>query len=691
MALKSRELIPLQVAMDNLAAIASIDLSAPGPLGLVKQTRLVTSEEDFPEADIFWLSGEGSEVVLEVLDATYRSIHQYLLQLSQDQTLNWDDEKMLHGVAATMALVGESAPTMQKYLEQRLGKTIDPIVERPEYQTLMHFYQKYFSQKMQSDEMHEVSDTELKDMDIVKSDREYELFYVCHEDGRPYYRPELLRHMRLASSFESDGESFEEDPILQVRAMVDRDVQATAQQVLRECHGMTSEFFNTYRKMPAHHGLSHALSLSLLALFLAANPKNLLLNTSGKTALQYFTDFHTFLRGALAHEEYQKLIAYPPESSDTAARLLLDLAHALCRSLFFHPGGIKQETIALLYRTMRRGSEKGKAALAKEDTLWTHLLRDDETYRALLSKFPSGPLLKILDLVREREENEQQPVFDPLMQGNLPHWLFQTVVGNRQVDVLHVPSPTRQSLINKVEVLDEFKGFLRASAGKHLLINLQDRTVWREFARAKALEDLQNTAEFHSVLAVVSIPKSTDFYLQTAEYLNLNKADEFLDALRAQLAAPEECGFFFPAEVKASEIKAFVQETLPFIHKAFFDGKATLNRRAREDFIEIFYQFLVLKLIQEIKPVSVSFTCKDGVDTGAAQAASLYAFLKLLEGDLSKKEDQDYVRWLFYAPALLVRERSVDVERLTRSLTALERVDAALREKRKEILKQVRN
>ncbi len=683
------------MAMDNLAAIASIDLSAPGPLGIVKQHRLVVSEEDFEGTDILWLSGEGSEVVLEVLDATYRSIHQHLAQMSQGPDIDWDDAKMLHSVAATMALVGESAEKMQKYLEERLGKAVDKITERPEYQALMHFYQSYFSQKMKSDELHEVSDTELKDMDVVRSDREYELFYICHEDGRPYYRPELLRHMRLACSFESDGESFEEDPILQVRAMTDRDVQASAQQILREEHGLISEFYETYRRMPAHHGLSQAMSLSLMALMLAANPKNQLLNTSGKTALEYFSDFHRFLRAALVHPEYEKLIAYPPEKDDAAALLLLELAHGLCHSLFFHPGGIKQETIAMLYRTMRRGSEKGKVALAKEDTFWTQLLRDDENYRALLGKFPSGPLLKILDLVSEREENEERPVFDPMMQGNLPHLLYQVTISDRQVDVLHMASPTRQSIINKVEVIEEFKGFLRALKmeklpKKHLLVNLQDRTIWREYTRAKTLETLQNSAEFHSVLSVVTIPKSTDFYLQTAEYLNLNKAEEFLSAFAAQLAAPEECGFFFPSEFKLGEFKGFVAEMLPLIHKGFFDGKPTLNRRAREDFIEIFYQFLVLKIVQEIKPCSMSFTCKDGVDVGATEAGSLYAFLKLLEGDLKKKEDQDYVRWLLYAPALLVRERCVDSERLMRSLTALERVDAAMQEKRKEILKQVK-
>jgi hypothetical protein len=694
MALKSREIIPIQLAMDNLAAIASIDLAAPGPLGIVKQVKLVTSEEEFEGSDILWLSGEGSEVVVDVLSATFRSIHQYLVDLSQNPEMDWDNTKMLHGIAAMMALVGESAEKMDQYLRARLGKEGEKIAEHPEYQALTHFYNRYFSLKMKSDELHEVSDTELKDMDIVRSDREYELFYICHEDGRPYYRPELLRHMRLACSFEADGESFEEDPILQIRAMVDRDIQASAQQILKGCQPLISDFYDSFRKMPSHHGLARALSMSVLALLLTANPRNLLHNTTGKTALQYFSDFHRFLREALDHSEYQKMIAYPPEREDQAAHLLLELSHGLCQSLFFHPGGIKQETIALLYRTMRRGSERGKVSLAKEDSFWSQLLRDDENYRALLNKFPSGPLLKILDLIREREELEGQPVFDPFLQNNLPHFLYRITFKNNPIDILHLPSPTSQSIINKVEIVDEFKGFLRAlqaekKSKRHLLINLQDRTVWREYPRSKTLEALQKTAEFNSVLHVVTIPKGTDFYLQASEYLNINKAEEFLAAFEAQLATPEECGFFFPADFKLQELKAFVKETLPFIHRHFFGAKSTLNRRAREDFIEIFYQFLILKLIQDFAPTSISFSCKDGVDTGAAQAASFYAFLKLIDGGLENKVDQDSIRWLFYAPALLVRERSIDAERLTRTLTALERVDTALQGSRKAILKEM--
>ena len=66
------------------------------------------------------------------------------------------------------------------------------------------------------------------------------------------------------------------------------------------------------------------------------------------------------------------------------------------------------------------------------------------------------------------------------------------------------------------------------------------------------------------------------------------------------------------------------------IHTLFFGGKKMLTHRNRLDFIEIFYILLTLKLIEESSPDSMSFTCKDALDTGIVHSAELFAFLRLL-------------------------------------------------------------
>ncbi len=691
MVLKLRENIPIQEAMDNLAAIASIDLDAPGPIGILKRTRLVTDEEEFAGTEVQWLSGEGSEAILEVLDATYRSIHHHLVHLMESPEMDWENEKQLQAVAAMMALAGESAARLEKYLSFRMGKAVPKISERAEYQALQHFYQHHFSKRVKSSEPHDVSQSELSNIDVVRRDQDYEFFYIRHEDGTPYFKRDLVRHMRLNCDFDSEGETFEEDPLLRVRAMMDRDLQASAGQILGDCHATIADFYKILKKV-TENDLALSLSSALLALFLASNPRHLIQNSSGKTSLQYFEDFHKFLRRSMKTPEYQKWIAYPPEQTEKAAQTLLHLVHALCDSFFHRLGGVKQESIGLIHRTMRRGTEK-KGGSKKGESIWTQFLYDDENFRELLAKFPNGPLFKILDLIRHEEEDQITP-FDPIGQDNLPSKLYEMDRNGMPIEILRIPSPTRQSYIQKAEVLDEFRGFLRSyqtakPARCHLMINLQDRTTWKESSRCRALEGMQKNAEFNAVFTLLTLPKSTDFYYQNAEYLNLNQAHDFITALLDQLKDAEQCGFTLPPQFKHEALNRFAEKALPFIHRAFFEKKNSLTRRNREDFIEIFYHFLILKVIDEIEPASISFTCKDAIDTGAALNASFFAFIKLLTADLNDRADQDYFRWLLYTPALFIRERAIDPERLNRTLSALERVDAGLSEDRKAILKEV--
>jgi hypothetical protein len=310
----------------------------------------------------------------------------------------------------------------------------------------------------------------------------------------------------------------------------------------------------------------------------------------------------------------------------------------------------------------------------------------------LLLKFPNGPLFKILDLIREEGQDDASVPFDPIGQENLPCRIFQFARKEKTIDVLRCPSPIRQSLINKADIVDEFRGFLRALAilgGKkrHLLINLNDRTSWREFVRSQVLENLHKNAEFSQNYFAITLPKDTDFYHQNNEYLNLNRADDFLTALLDQIEGGEGCGYFFPAVWKKEEILNFCKAILPEIHTHFFHKKETLSRRNREDFIEIFYQFLILKAIEQLSPDTLSFTCKDGIDAGAAQGATFYGFIQFFGEGCSSKEERDFLLWLFYTPALFVRERAIDPERLNRALSALERCETEIAAYRDRIVK----
>jgi hypothetical protein len=699
----TKETIEFQDAMNNLAVIASIDIDHPPRLGIVRNFCLVTDEDEFSLGSIQWLSAEGYEVVAKILEATYRSVHQHLRSLYERSLIDEENEKTKKGIAAMMDLVGESADKMDRYLAFWMDHPLAAKISQGiEFKALHQFYSGQFLSKFkeiegdiawreewernESAEMLDTAGSGLKDFETVRKDKEYELFYLRNEEGKPYFNVELLRNIKLSADFESTGESFEEDPLLKVRAMQDRDLHFSADQILGDCHFKIEALFKMGSKLKSNE-MAQCLQKAIFALFLAANPRYLLQNTTGKSCLQYFDDFHRFLRGSMNTFEYQQWIAYAPDSNDKIGSLLLSLAHSLCYSFFHRVGGIKQEAIGLIYRTMRRGVEAGKKGVTKGESLWSQFLAEDTNLRSLLAKFPNGPLFKILDLIRKNKDDTIIP-FDPMGQKNLPMKLYTVEKGDGFINVLRIPAPVKQSFINKVEIGEEFLGFLRSLTAEkkkncHLMINLQDRTSWRECIRSRGLENLHKNAEFKDAFFVLTLPKDTDFYYQNNEYLNLNRSDDFIAAFQMQLQKPEECGYFFPTSFRSSELSSFAKKVMPLILTHFFSGKNTLTRRNREDFIEIFYQFLILKVIAFLEPQSISFTCKDAIDTGAAQSALLYGFLALIHGSLDKKETQDFFLWLLYIPALFIRERAIDSERLMRVLSVLERVEMSFDERAK--------
>ncbi|MDE3056279.1 MAG: hypothetical protein KGI80_06310 [Verrucomicrobiota bacterium] len=691
------KVLTIQEAMDNLATIAEINLEHPTLLGIVHDTRFVTESSELAPGAVRWLSEEGEGPILDILDITYRTLHHHLEMLYYNPETDWDSKKFEEGVAAMMSLVGESAVKMDRYLAFRAGvseeKRVEKTAHRPEFRHLQQFYLEFFVKKfsdhIEGDEAWEEEWTEasllgtmsaLKDFEVVRRDEEYELFYIRDKDGEPYFTTELLRNIKLTADLELAGEGFEEDPLLQVRSLLDRDLQASALQIMKECRSAVESFFAQGEKLQ-ESDTARFLSMALLALMLAANPRNLLQNTDGKNCLNYFFDFIFFLQTALKTDEYQKRIAYPPAPKETLAHLLLALAHHLSFALFTHSGGVRQEVIGLIHRTMRKGEE----SLHKNyqgDSLWNELLIADERFRTQLSKFPSGPLFKILDLLREEEDQDVAIAFDPIHQGNFPHYLYSLQIGKKEkTSILHIPSPIYQESIERCTVVGEFHAFLRylnKSSSNHLLINLNDRTSWREYVRSRTLENLHMRAEYSKQFTVVTLSKETDFYHQNNEYLNLHRAEDFLASFRAQLQTPEECGFYFPHSLNNEQFSHFVENAITLIHKHFFQNETTLSRRAREDFIEIFYQFLLLRIVALTSPTSLSFSSKDGLDTGSASAATFYAFLKLLHENFSEREERDFLSWLFYSQTLLVRERAVHSGPLNRSLSALQRIDEML-------------
>jgi hypothetical protein len=782
---KLKEAIAIQEAMNNLEAISSIDLDAPGSIGIYRKTRIVTDRDEFPHGEVLWIEEEGSEVLLDVLDSSFRAVYDYLVFLSKSPQLDWKSEKGLELIKSTMAIAGDAARNMEQFLELKLGrphpiinesnefaemnsyyaryfsdskkkkksedaaelteenwdkendlfeiqiKAENPqtpsnrvieqpeykwdegkksfeiqkkaeiskpaskkVTDRPEYKAMHDFYLAQFAKDIEEDlELHNNSNHSLQDINEVRIDKDYELFYIRYEDGMPFYNLEMLQNMSLACNFESEETGFEEDPLLQIRAIQDRDASASAAQILGDCHHQIEDFYKVLKKL-INNELAKSLSSLCMSLLLAKNGRNLIQNGTGKTCLQYIEDSLKFLRLGFKTTEYQKLVAYPPDKSDKMAFILLNLIHGLSKSFFNRAGGVKAESIGLLHRSARKGKEaesKDEQNL-KPHSFWAHFLLEDEALRSLLSKFPSGPLMKTLDLIRTTDETA--PPFDPIEQGNYPLKLFEMGEGSTRVDFLHMPAPVRQYVINKVEILDEFRGLLRSYIAsdiphKHLMINLQDKTSWKESARCNALEGIQRNAEFNKVFLLVTIPKETSFAMQSSEYISKDDATAFMDHIISRAKFIDEEGMSLPSGFKPEDYTEFAQSITPVIHKNFFDNKKKLNRLDREIFLDIFDLFYSLKLIERYEPTTVSFTSKDSLDGAAAETAKFYAFMKMLGDEFTSREDLDMFRWLVYNQALFVRERAINEAKLCKMVASLERIQKCLETNSESLLKQM--
>jgi hypothetical protein len=687
-------------AVDNLSAMAELDVaSGEEPI------HIEPGEETDKRQ---WLDPTHQEENREVVKQTFRVIRNYLQHVYDKDKEHLKDPETQKGIHAIMLLAGEAAQKVDKFTSIFKGAhEKEGVAHLKEYQDLKQFYMnkiiKKFQQALETEDAWQakwggveedyldIQRRGLKDLETVRRDKEYELFYIHREDGRNFFNRNLLRHVKLVGDFdESITDPTGEDPFLRIKGIQDHDVHAFAKEVLREAASYLDEFFKEAMRHKDKKLVS-ALNKSIMALMLAANPRNLMQNTTTKNCLSYYTDFHTYFRAALSSEEYRKFLASPPTQSDYFSHAMLNLIHALC-SYFFIRQPKRKETVELIRRLIQKGGrQKMSEGHGSAISIWNNLLDEDENIRNMLKHYPNGPLLKTLDAFREGSE---QKGFDPVWQHNYPSQLYTFTFDDAHVSCLRIPSPTRQEHINKAEVIQEFQGFLRAlnlrlNGEKHLLINLQDRTSWHEHARCVALEELQTQSAFTKSLIVITLPKNTEFYLQTASYQHLNQSDLFLKQFKEQIASAEECGFYFPPQVNKTEIAKFVDKALPMIHKTFFSEKNVLTRKNRLDFIEIFYQFFTMRLVQMLRPDSFSFTCKDAIDVGAAANAAFFAFLRLLSNDGKwLSEERDFLRWLLFSSALIVRERAIDLQRLNRTISALATMNAELEVQRQAVLKR---
>jgi hypothetical protein len=640
---------------------------------------------------------------VNLIKETFRVILNYLRQFYEKEYQQMNDPKTMEGIKTIMVLVGEAAKKLDKYTTLFQATKGKSVTDLKEYKQLQDFYFKKIARKIDEGTlgrwilgltlrakgkkkleagMPGIKGTETKhvfvDLESVKKDNEYELFFLRKEDGSRFFNPRLIRNIKLVCDF---GDYFREikesDPLLQIKFWQDRVFHVACKDILKALGSRLNDFYRHALALKENE-LVASLNKALMALMLGANAHNLLQNRPAKSCGSYFKDFQLFLREVLHNRDFQKLVAYPPQDSTRFSLELVELTYEICQAFFLQVRGYQEIVFVLqeliLEANLTRSKEHEDAAETSH-LLWNRLACDYAALSKLLKRHPNGPLLKVLEILEEGSYH----AFDPIMQANIPNELYDFYFQERKIENVRMPTPTFQEFINKVSILEEFKAYLRSLTtesmkGKHLIINLQDRTSWREHFRSVALEELQKQEELADAISVVTLAVDTDFYHQLAPYHDNNHAETFIEQFKEHLES-ESSGYYFPLEVKNQLFSGFTDGVIAAIHRIFFSNKNVLLREHRLDFMEIFYLFLCLKVIELTQPDYVSLICKDGIDVSSAYNAELFGFLKLINRGEITAADQETLNMILYAPSTLIRERVLMSERFNRMISALKTIE----------------
>jgi hypothetical protein len=635
----------------------------------------------------------------------YQKALSKLLGVYQGIDFSTAKESFLSSTEKTVSLAIEAGLKLQQKQKQIQGES--HIVELDEYQLFKEFYQKKIfpiSEELSDWRalIHQIEKNwaELKDtsqsndrnyieqnllsIENVKKDHYYELFHLRKEDGKPFFHKKLIQNIRLLCQLgEFDINLEGDDPLVHSQIWREKTLQKNAQAILQTVYGEVNDFLkevHRYKDME----LTKLVKKVMMALMLSANSRNLIGHAPVKTCIQYFGDFQHFLQHLIRSQEYQKLLNNPPPKTNQFLWDIITFVQGVCFGVYsLNP------TPEVFKNLMEEwvGEVDENVDASDVSKIVDLIVKDEEIINKKLGHVPCGPLFKALDLVIEERASKG------FSNSKLNHFSYKSfcVTGEGQnTALLHLPSPTEQVYVHKAVLTKEFEEFVRdvvsgSGEDKLLLVNFQDRTSWREFARSSCLEALNVCAEFSGKLNVITLPKNTDFYFQTSHYQDIKRFSTFKEQLLEQFGSGGS-GFHFSKKITSYLDVDHIQKNIDVIHSLVFKGKDNLSVQERLNFIEIFYVVLTLQLMLRENPKFMAFICKDGIDVSPCAEQTLYLAIKALTQKATSEEDLELVRSLCFSSAIMNRERGIDKKVFDRSIEALRVISEMSDDSRKKLL-----
>ncbi len=621
----------------------------------------------------------------ERIKKAFSTINQYLSGLYESDQMLLKNHDYLASLKAVMVIAEEAYDKLD--LVSKIFSTAKSNLGESEFTHLYDFYLKKINYKVEhvagemfrhaeAEKNNALSDTHgLKNLEVIRKDTDYELFYVKDEDGLNHFSKNLLRHTQLLGTFDELFLFFQgDDPFVKLKFIEDRVKQKRALEIRQDLAPRIDYFLKESFRFKKQVFIGQSCQM-LISLFLASYPSLALQNDPFKACYEYFNDFMGFLSSLILKAEFFKTSSTKELISDKGVIASQRFIAGVIKSLFTTKNEIKY-LAEHLYQFIPRPKIESFSPISFFDKL----LEFDQSLRKFLSNFPSGPLMKALDFIKE----EQKPTsFDP-MRTYLPQNLLNLSHNEKTTTVILTPSPTVQSDVISCDIDPIFHVFLQQLEGQStLMINLEDPHHIYSKARVRAVLSLEKPDLLCSV-----IPRLGLLYSQADIYSFINETEEFKKVIFSQFE--EEEGFNY------SESKLYKKDMTPIFNMVlavFFDNKKSLELRERLVFIELMQLFMAVSLIDKYQVDNLIIMCKDGLDNSNVMGLSLYALVQLINNNqLLDKFNLDLFISELYGPAMTVRDRPVLEDSFVRMAGALSLLQAKLLKEpsnRKKILEAV--
>ncbi len=658
-----------------------------------------------------WLHKKNAERILNIVRANFRTVLTYLQQFYHTEEGRFIRRESVEGIKTIMVLVSEAAENLDRYTKLFLGSAIGSVKDSKEFIDICAFYKRKIAPIAsqndiaswvnaipitrilhKSDHLTEIAHKEhelaLKhqfvDLDGVKKDTDYELFFLKRPDGSRYFTSRLIRNMKLVSRVEEAFKDASEEQIdisFDIHELEFSYHNSFVHQTFCKTASSIHHFFEKAGISPKNplvrmcYSVCIALMFSRIAFERYESSENEAV--LGKFPREYIDDIKKMIARLLDSDEYKRLLAYPSKGNEYWEHKLLECLHSLTVSIV---QGI-QVPKAWMDKVHMILSYGMSYALQEVQYLEEGFIKTMSLAYVALHKAADDHGKEQIHRLLEQIERGHTGNFDPLLYHDIPTWLYDIEVSGSKVHTIRFPSPTRQESVDSASVSSIFKDALRGKKsqidqyGKEtikpwLLVNLQERTNWKDGARTRAIEEIELLEDFSDAIHVITIPRDGDFYWQRGVFSDRAKAIEFIDDLLDHMTGTlrDTCSVYWSlhAMMPGREEYAHFATT---IHEVIFSGKNVLTRFERHNFIEYMHCLAILYALADIKPSHLLVTSKDGLDTSVSFLSELYLFIEAIKGrEISKDETDWMIAWL-HGFELMERGRILLPERHTRIIS----------------------